>query len=67
MTWNSVLPVVLMAHDRADGDEFQLTQEFLIIRMGRGRIAVLDREGLEASACDCYEVVKRRTNLLLGG
>jgi CRP-like cAMP-binding protein len=79
---------LLMAHDRADSDNIQITQEFLsmmlcvyrpsvsvaaralrragIIRMGRGRIAVLDREGLEASACDCYEVVKRRTTRLLG-
>jgi CRP-like cAMP-binding protein len=79
---------LLMAHDRAEGDNLQITQEFLsmmlcvyrptvsiaarslqragIIRLGRGRITVLDREGLESSACDCYEIVRRRTARLLG-
>jgi CRP-like cAMP-binding protein len=79
---------LLMAHDRADGDEFQLTQEFLalmlcvyrpsvsvvastlqragMIRYGRGHITIVDREALEATACDCYRVVKRRFERLLG-
>ena len=79
---------LLMAHDRAEGSNLQITQEFLsmmlcvyrptvsvaarslqragIIRLGRGRITVLDREGLEASACDCYELVRRRAARLLG-
>ena len=78
---------LLMAHDRADGDEFQITQEFLalmlcvyrpsvsvvastlqragMIRYGRGHITVLDRAALEATACDCYSVVKRRFERLL--
>jgi len=79
---------LLMAHDRAEGDEFQMAQEFLalmlcvyrpslsvvastlqragMIQYGRGHIRVLDRAGLEATACDCYRVVKRRFNRLLG-
>lgn len=79
---------LLMAHDRADGNEFQLTQEFLalmlcvyrpsvsvvastlqragMIRYGRGHMTVLDRAALEATACDCYSVVKRRFERLLG-
>jgi Mn-dependent DtxR family transcriptional regulator len=77
-----------MAHDRADGEDLQITQEFLsmmlcvnrpsvsvavralqragILQIGRGRIAVLDREGLEAASCECYEMAKQKTNLLLG-
>jgi CRP-like cAMP-binding protein len=78
---------LLMAHDRADDDNLEITHEFLsmmlcvyrptvsvavrslhkagIIRLGRGRITVLDREGLEACTCDCYQMVRRRTARLL--
>jgi CRP-like cAMP-binding protein len=36
-----------------------------LIRYSRGRITVLDRPGLEARACECYEVVKRECDRLL--
>ena len=36
-----------------------------LIRYSRGRITVLDRPGLEAQACECYEVVKRESDRLL--
>jgi CRP-like cAMP-binding protein len=67
---------LLMMHDRAETDEFPLTQEFLAHMVGahrptvtlaaqalhdeglisyrRGRTAIMDREGLEAAACECY-------------
>lgn len=72
---------LLMCHDRVEGDQLDLTQEFLAIMLGvtrvsvtlsasslqtigyikynRGHITVVDREGLEDSACECYQVVKK--------
>jgi CRP-like cAMP-binding protein len=71
---------LLMTHDRAPGDEFEMKHEFMAMMLGvtrsvvtraaghlqdekmirytRGRVTVLDRRGLEATACECYEVVK---------
>ena len=36
-----------------------------LINYSRGRITVLDRPGIEAKACECYEVVKREFDRLL--
>lgn len=71
---------LLMTHDHAPGDEFEMKHEFMatmlgvtrsvvtraavrlqneeMIRYTRGRVTVLDRRRLEASACECYGVVK---------
>jgi CRP-like cAMP-binding protein len=79
---------ILMTHDRVEGDDFMLTQEFLsqmlgvhrpsvsvvanafqqagLIRYNRGHMSVLDRAGLEASACECYAIVNRQFEQILG-
>jgi CRP-like cAMP-binding protein len=36
-----------------------------LIKYSRGRITVLDRPGLEARTCECYDVVKRESDRLL--
>jgi CRP-like cAMP-binding protein len=40
-------------------------QQAGLIRYRRGHIAVIDRIGLEAAACECYAVVKTEVNRLL--
>ena len=41
-------------------------QKVGIIRYQRGHITVLDRSGLESRVCECYAVVKKEHNRLLG-
>ncbi|HET9530235.1 MAG TPA: Crp/Fnr family transcriptional regulator [Blastocatellia bacterium] len=37
-----------------------------LIKYARGRITILNREGLEATVCECYKVVKDEYDRLLG-
>jgi CRP-like cAMP-binding protein len=79
---------LLMAHDRAEGDQFPMTHEFMAMMLGvrrsgvtvtagtlkqaglisyaSGRMTVLDRPSLEATACECYGTVQRHFEQLLG-
>jgi CRP-like cAMP-binding protein len=41
-------------------------QDMGVIRYKRGRIRIVDREGLEKISCECYSVVKRDFDRLLG-
>ncbi|HEY9402690.1 MAG TPA: Crp/Fnr family transcriptional regulator [Pyrinomonadaceae bacterium] len=71
---------LVMTHDHAIGDDFEMKHEFLarmlgvtrsivtraaghlqnqkMIRYSRGRVTILDRHRLEATACECYAVIK---------
>ena len=40
-------------------------QKARLIRYTRGNVTVVDRRRLEASACECYEVVRREFERLL--
>ncbi len=43
-----------------------LLQKAGLIRYARGRITIVDRPGLESVACECYRVIKREYDRLLG-
>jgi len=79
---------LLSAHDRAEGDSFPMTHEFMSMMLGvrragvtvaaqglqsralityhRGTMSILDREGLEASSCECYHAIQAEFSRLLG-
>ena len=78
---------MLMIHDRVEGRDFSVTQEFLAYMLGtsrqtvsvvarqlqakqlieysRGRVAVVDRRGLERLACPCYRAISDRLAFVL--
>ena len=43
-----------------------MLQQAGLIRYHRGTITVVDRDGLEAASCECYKVVTRKYEQLLG-
>lgn len=79
---------MLITHDRVDGDEFKLTQEFIsqmlgvqrpsvslianqfqqagLLRYSRGHVQILNRQGIEDVACECYFDVRREFHRRMG-
>ncbi|HEY9669002.1 MAG TPA: helix-turn-helix domain-containing protein [Coleofasciculaceae cyanobacterium] len=44
-----------------------IIQKAGLIRYSRGKMTILNREGLEECCCECYAIVKREFDRLLGG
>ncbi len=59
--------VLMLGVRRASVSEVAATvQKAGLIRYHRGKVTVLDRKGLEATSCECYEVVNKEYKRLLG-
>jgi CRP-like cAMP-binding protein len=78
---------LLAARDRADGDVFPMTHEFLAMMLGvrragvtiaaqalqssglitynHGTMTIIDRDGLQQRACECYEAIRHEFKRLL--
>jgi CRP-like cAMP-binding protein len=46
--------------------EAHAVQEAGLIRYSRGHIKILNRDGLEDCACECYSVIRTETDKLMG-
>jgi len=44
----------------------QLLQDEGLVHCGRGKITVIDRKGLEVTACECYRIVRDQYGRVLG-
>lgn len=80
---------LLMAHDRVQGGELELTHEFIATMLGtrrvgvtvaagalrelglieyqRGNVTILDRAGLEKTACECYAAIRKQSDRSMEG
>jgi len=60
------LALMLCVHRPSITVVARMLQQAGIIRYSQGRITVLDRDGLEATACECYRAVQKRFDQILG-
>ena len=61
-----IISMMLGAQRTGVTDAAGTLQKKGIIRYSRGRIMILDRQGLEETACECYWIVKEEFDRLTG-
>jgi len=61
-----LLAMMLCVHRPSVTVAARILQRANLIQYSSGTITVLDRPGLEATSCECYEIVKRQYGRLLG-
>jgi CRP-like cAMP-binding protein len=60
------LSIMLGVRRAGVGEILQSLEEQRVIRHKRGNIIVIDRKGLEAKSCECYQVANDEYHRLLG-
>ena len=47
--------------------EARTLQQAGLIRYSRGQITILNRDGVEDCACECYSTIRAETDKMMGG
>lgn len=58
---HEMLGLMLGAYRPSVTNALKTLQDRRIVRIGRGRITVLDAAALEGEACECHDLIRRRT------
>lgn len=58
---HELLGLMLGAYRPSITNALKALQDRGVVRIGRGRLTILSREGLEADACECHQAIRRRT------
>jgi hypothetical protein len=62
---HSFLAIMLGVHRPCVTSAVGALQKSGLIRSRHGRMQIVDRNGLEAAACECYQAVEQRYSSLL--
>lgn len=58
---HELLGLMLGAYRPSITNAMKALQDRGVVKAGRGRIAVLDADALERDACECHELIRKRT------
>jgi DNA-binding FadR family transcriptional regulator len=58
---HEVLGLMLGAYRPSITNALKALQDRGVVRVGRGKVTIVDAERLETDACECHQVIRRRT------